>query len=105
MASSTRISKEELGKALSAVEEKERKDPKRKWVTRLMRSALQYHKICPYYDKKTVKCFLQLGEKCDRDGRFENCPVFIKFLEQKYDEYVSKGRTPPMDFLDLTLGV
>ncbi len=82
----------------------EGKDPEmERWVQKMIRSAKQYHKLCPYYDKKTLQCFLRLGEKCDRDGRFETCPVFIEFLENKYMEYTSKGRSPPMDFLDITL--
>ena len=35
----TRISNEELDKILSQAEEKERKDPKKRWITRMMRSA------------------------------------------------------------------
>lgn len=99
-----KVSEEELKKALTATEQKERADPKRKWVARMLRSARQYHKLCPYYDKRTTKCFLSLGEKCDREGRYDNCPVFVSFLERKYDEYSTAGRQPPMDFLDLTLG-
>ncbi|MEZ0290379.1 MAG: hypothetical protein ABWJ42_04740 [Sulfolobales archaeon] len=75
-------------------------DPKRRWVERMMRSAKKYHKICPYYDKKTNSCFLKLGGKCDRDGRFEACPVFIDFLEKRYDAIVSSGKPLPVDFMD-----
>jgi len=91
-----RVSEEEFKKALGQIEEKEKKDPKKRWVQRMMRSAKQYHKMCPYYDKRTGKCFLKLGERC---------PVFIEWLSQKYDELKSKGKPLPMDFLDLTLAV
>jgi len=74
-----------------------------KWIQRMLRSAKQYYKLCPYYDKKTLKCFLKLGGKCDRDGKFDTCPVFTSFLEDKYKEYVSKKRPLPMDFLDVTI--
>lgn len=74
-----------------------------RWVQRMLKSAKQYHKLCPYYDKKTKKCFLTLGGKCDRDGKFDACPVFVSFLENKYREFVSRGRTPPSDFLDVTI--
>ncbi len=74
-----------------------------KWVQRMLKSAKQYHKLCPYFDKKTKQCFLSLGGKCDREGKFDTCPVFMKFLENKYNEYVSKGRIPPSDFLDVAL--
>ncbi len=103
--STVRIPEEELRKALNQVEEREKKDPKRRWVMRMLRSAKQYHKMCPYYDKRTGRCFLKLGEKCERDGKFDGCPVFIEWLSQKYDELKAKGRPLPMDFLDLTLAV
>ncbi len=100
-----RVPEEEINRMLSQTEEKERKDPKKRWINRMMRSAKQYHKMCPYFDKRTGKCFLKLGEKCERDGRFDGCPVFIDWLAKKYDELKSKGRPLPMDFLDLTLAV
>ena len=54
-----RISEDELRKALAMAEEKERKDPKKKWVARMLRSAKQHHKgMCPYYDRKTKLCFV-----------------------------------------------
>lgn len=74
-----------------------------RWVQRMLKSAKQYHKLCPYFDKKTKQCFIILGGKCDREGKFDTCPVFLKFLENKYNEYVSKGRIPPSDFLDITI--
>lgn len=110
----SRISEEEYRKALLKIEEKERKDPKRKWVGRMMRSAKQYYKLCPYYDKKTGECFqkkskekyLNLGTpgtRCDREGRFDNCPVFIAYIEDAYDEIAKRGLQLPMDFQDLSL--
>jgi hypothetical protein len=103
--SGSRISNEDLEKVLRESEETARKDPKARWISRMMQSAKQYHKLCPYYDKRTTKCFLLLGGKCNRDGRFDGCPVFMDWLSQKYDELKSKGRQLPMDFLDLTLAV
>ncbi len=105
MSGSSKLSNEELEKILKQAEEKERKDPKNRWINRMMRSAKQYHKMCPYYDKRTTKCFILLGGKCERDGRFDGCPVFIDWLSRKYDELKSKGGPLPMDFLDLTLAV
>ncbi|MET1101709.1 MAG: hypothetical protein ABWW69_04445 [Pyrodictiaceae archaeon] len=102
---SIKIPEEELRRIMNQFEEKDRRDPKKRWVLRMLRSAKQYHKMCPYYDKRTGKCFLQLGERCDRDGRFDGCPVFIAWLSKKYDELKSKGKPLPMDFLDLTLAV
>ncbi|ALU11520.1 hypothetical protein EYM_02000 [Ignicoccus islandicus DSM 13165] len=78
-------------------------DPKYKWVRQIMMSAKKYHKLCPYYDKRTGKCFLEMDYKCDRAGKFDGCPVFIKYLAKKYDEITSKGKRLPMDFLDLPL--
>ncbi len=103
--SGTRITNEELDRILAQAEEKERRDPKKRWIMRMLRSAKQYHKMCPYYDKRTGKCFLKLGERCERDGKFDGCPVFIEWLSKKYDELKAKGRPLPMDFLDLTLSV
>jgi len=95
-----KISEEELRKALAAAEEREKRDPKKRWVQRMIRSAKLHHKICPYYDKKKGTCFKLLGGKCVREGRFENCPVFIQFLERKYDEIVALGKPLPVDFED-----
>jgi hypothetical protein len=98
-----KVTDEELNKALMNTEdEKERKDPKKQWINKMIKSAKQYHKICPYYDRKTFQCFLMLGTKCPREGRFENCPVFIEFLDKKYTEISSKSKMLPMDFLDLS---
>ncbi len=99
------VSDDELRKALEEKQaRKQVSDEKQKWVSRMIRSARHHHKICPYFDKKTGMCFLALGAKCDRDGKFENCPVFRQFLERKYDEYKSKGFPLPMDFADITIG-
>jgi len=81
----------------------DKKEEMNRWVQKMIRSARQYHKLCPYYDKKTLQCFLRLGDKCDRDGRFETCPVFVEFLENKFVEYKEKNRPLPMDFLDVTI--
>ncbi|MEM0020913.1 MAG: hypothetical protein QW039_00095 [Fervidicoccaceae archaeon] len=75
---------------------------KDKWIQKMLRSARTYHKLCPYYDKKTQQCFIKLGEDCDRDGKYDTCQVFMDFLSSKYDEYASKGRSLPVDFLDIT---
>jgi hypothetical protein len=75
---------------------------KDRWIQRMLRSARTYHKLCPYFDKKTQQCFIKLGEECDRDGKYDTCPVFIDFLSQKYTEYASKGRPLPTDFLDIS---
>ncbi|MET1159660.1 MAG: hypothetical protein ABWW65_01740 [Thermoprotei archaeon] len=76
-------------------------EEKEKWVQRMIRSAKHHHKICPYFDKKTGMCFLKLGAKCDRDGKFDVCPVFRNFLESKYEELKAKGRPLPINFADL----
>jgi hypothetical protein len=104
MSSNTKVTDHELQKALSEAEKREKKsDEKQKWIQRMIRSAKHHHKICPYYDKKTGMCFLTLGEKCTRDGRYENCPIFREFLEKKYEEYKSKGLPLPVDFADITI--
>ncbi len=104
----SRISEEELNKALTSVTPREKADPKKRWVDRMVKSAKKYHKICPYYDKKTGNCFIKQlkflkNTKCDRDGKFEGCPAFISYLEEKYDTYKSAGGPLPMDFRDLTM--
>lgn len=102
---SIKVSEEELKKALIVEEKEKKEDPKRKWVQRMVRSARHYHKICPYFDKKKGTCFIKLGGKCERDGKFEACPVFIEFLENAYDKITKSGRPLPMDFQDLALMV
>jgi hypothetical protein len=78
-------------------------DPKYKWIRQIMISAKKYHKLCPYFDKRTGKCFLEFDLKCDRSGKFDGCPVFIKYLEKRYDDIKKKGKRLPMDFMDLSL--
>lgn len=90
---------------VEAEEEKKEKGPKEAWVERMIRSARQYHKRCPYFDHKTKICFITLGDKCTRDGRFEGCNVLIEFLEKKYDEFTSRNRPLPSDFLDIGVGI
>lgn len=99
--SSTRITDEDLKKALLEKKEKKPADEKQRWVQRMLRSAKQYHKICPYFDKKTKMCFIALGTKCDREGKFDACPMLRSFLERKYDEYKSKNLPLPVDFADV----
>ena len=86
-------------KTQQSVGEKQ-KDAKRAWVQKMIRSAKLHHKLCPFYDRKKKLCFLKLGERCLTDGRFENCPVFISFLEKRYDEIVAAGKPLPVDFED-----
>jgi len=106
----TTISQDEYERVLTRMEEKDRSNPKKRWVNRMMRSAKQYYKLCPYYDKKTGECFIKKTDphftntRCDRDGRFDSCSVFEGFLEKKYEEYVSKGRPLPVDFFEVVTG-
>lgn len=100
---SDKITNKDIEEALASKEEKKTVDEKQKWVQRMIRSAKHHHKICPYYDKKTGMCFLKLGSKCDRDGKFDICPVFRQFIESKYDEYKSKGLPLPVNFADLVI--
>ncbi len=93
------VSDEELNQALA--EQGQKEDEKQRWIQRMIKSAKHHHKICPYYDKKTGMCFLQLGGKCDREGRYENCPVFRQFLEKRYEDYKKKGLPLPVDFADV----
>ncbi|MEZ0394022.1 MAG: hypothetical protein ABWK00_03110 [Desulfurococcaceae archaeon] len=99
----TRVTDEELQRALLEKREKKPADEKQRWVQRILRSAKQYHRICPYYDKRTRMCFILSGTKCDREGKFEGCPVFKSFIESKYDEYKAKNLPLPMDFNDLVI--
>ncbi|MEM1800745.1 MAG: hypothetical protein QXF58_03300, partial [Desulfurococcaceae archaeon] len=63
----------------------------------------QYHKICPYFDKRTKMCFITMGAKCEREGKFEVCQVFKSFLERKYEEYKVKNKPLPLDFADVVI--
>jgi hypothetical protein len=98
--STTRITDEDLKKALLE-KEKKPSDEKQRWVQKMIKKAKQYHKICPYFDKRTKMCFLTLGTKCDREGKFDICPIFKSFLEKKYDEYKAKNQPLPLDFTDV----
>ncbi|ABU82478.1 hypothetical protein Igni_1302 [Ignicoccus hospitalis KIN4/I] len=103
------VSDKDLEKLLEEITDTEtedimkKNDPKYKWIRQIMISAKKYHKLCPYYDKRTGKCFLEFDYKCDRAGKFDGCPVFIRYLEKKYDELKAKGKRLPMDFMDLSL--
>ncbi len=82
-------------------------EAKKKWVERMVKSAKKYHKICPYFDKKTLNCFIKQIKsskvvKCDRDGKFDGCPVFNQYLEERYEWYKSTNNPLPVDFRDLT---
>jgi hypothetical protein len=104
-----KVSEEDLRKALTVEQTpSEKADPKKRWVDRMMRSAKQYHKICPYFDKKTGNCFIKLlsgykKARCEREGKFDGCPVFIEYLENTYDKITKEGRMLPMDFRDLPM--
>ncbi|MCE4613649.1 MAG: hypothetical protein F7C07_07470 [Desulfurococcales archaeon] len=87
-------------------EKQEPEDPQKRWINKMIKSARRYHKLCPYYDKKTGICLLSITvegvqNKCDRDGRYENCPVFAKFLEKMYDYYRKRRKVLPSDFQDV----
>lgn len=79
-----------------------------KWVERMVRSAKQTYKLCPYFDKKTNSCFVKMIKsqkktKCDREGKFDTCPTFIDFMGEQYDRLVESRRPLPQDFRDLQL--
>ncbi len=88
------------------IQKAEAEDPRKRWVQKMVKSARRYHKLCPYFDKKTGMCLLMVTVegrqgKCDRDGKYDNCPVFYKFLEKVYDNYTSRRRVLPNDFQDV----
>ena len=99
---STKISEKDLIEALMEKSEK-KTDEKQRWVNRILKSAKQYHKLCPYFDKRTKMCFIGMGIKCEREGKFDACHIFKSFLEQKFDEYKSKNKPLPLDFQDVVL--
>jgi len=105
---SSKVTEEELRKVLSTAVV-EGKDPKKRWVEKMLKSAKSYHKICPYYDKRLGNCFIRQmvdkKAKCEREGKFDGCPTFIEFLEQNYDKLMREGRQLPIDFRDLSLMV
>ena len=79
---------------------------KERWIEKMVKSAKRYHKLCPYYDKKTGQCLLMVTVegrpgRCDRDGKFDGCPVFTKFLEKVYEYYRSRKKVLPNDFHDV----
>lgn len=81
-------------------------DSEKKWISLMIKSAKKYHKLCPYFDKKGSQCLLmatmegKLG-RCDREGKFEGCPVLNKFLEMIYQRYTLQKKVLPRDFQDL----
>lgn len=81
------------------------KDPKQRWINKIISSIQRYYKKCPHYDFKTGMCLIMDSDnpKCPRDGRYEGCPILEEFLSKKYDYYKSKGVNPPYDFRDLAL--
>lgn len=109
---SVKMTEDEINKALAKAEkEAEKRDHKKIWIDKMLKSAKTYYKLCPYYDKKTSNCFLMLSnvestnKKCNREGKYDNCPVFLAFLDSKYQEYTSKKKMLPLDFLDLAQSV
>ncbi|ADL18689.1 hypothetical protein ASAC_0282 [Acidilobus saccharovorans 345-15] len=90
--------------------EPDKEDGKRRWVIKMIKSAKSQHKLCPYYDKKTQICFLMVTMnnqqgKCDREGRFDGCPMFTNFLERVYDDYTAKKKVLPNSFQDIVWGI
>ncbi|MGC9209730.1 MAG: hypothetical protein ACP5FT_00435 [Acidilobus sp.] len=88
----------------------EQADGKRRWIAKIMKSAKSQHKLCPYYDKKTQICFLTITMfnqqgRCDREGKFDGCPLFTQFLEKVYDDYTSKRKALPNSFQDIIWGI
>lgn len=79
-----------------------------KWVEKIIKSAKQSYKLCPYFDKKTSSCFIKMMRsqkkaKCDREGKFDTCPVFIDFIGEQYDKLITSSKVLPQDFRDLQL--
>ena len=88
------------------IEKEMEESPQKRWVIKMVKSAKRYHKLCPYFDKKTGQCLLMVTVegrtgKCDRDGRYDNCPIFMRFLEMVYDYYTSRRKVLPRDFQDV----
>ncbi len=91
---------------MSAAPQGTGEDRKAKWIEKMVKSAKRYHKLCPYYDKKTGMCLLMVTVegttgRCDRDGKFDGCPIFVKFLEKMYEYYTSRKKVLPNDFQDV----
>ncbi|MEM4592392.1 MAG: hypothetical protein QW196_03235 [Sulfolobales archaeon] len=79
-----------------------------RWVEKIIKSAKQTYKLCPYFDKKTSSCFIKMMKsqkkaKCDREGKFDTCPVFVDFIGEQYDKLVVTQKVLPQDFRDLQL--
>jgi len=89
----------ESGKQMLTATDKQ-KDQKRVWIQKMIKSAKLHHKLCPFYDRKKKLCFLRLGERCPYDGKFDNCPIFIGFLDKRYEEIIAAGKPLPIDFED-----
>ncbi len=84
----------------------EAKDPKTKWIVRIVRSIKRYYKRCPYYDLKTGMCFISYDRednRCLRDGKYDGCLLLERFLARRYDEITRSGKPLPYDFRDLAL--
>jgi hypothetical protein len=89
----------ESSKQVSTATDKQ-KDQKKVWIQKMIKSAKLHHKLCPFYDRKKKLCFLRLGERCPYDGKFDNCPIFIGFLDKRYEEIIAAGKPLPIDFED-----
>lgn len=81
---------------------------KSKWIERMVRSAKQTYKLCPYFDKKMNSCFIKMIKsqrktRCDREGKFDTCPTFMDFMGEQYDKLVESRKQLPQDFRDLQL--
>ncbi|MEM0365446.1 MAG: hypothetical protein QXO93_06565 [Acidilobaceae archaeon] len=95
-----------MAKSPGLVEKTSEESVEKKWVNLMIKSAKKYHKLCPYYDKKTIQCLLMAtvegrAGKCDRDGKYDGCPIFTKFLEKLYKHYTMNKKTLPRDFQDV----
>lgn len=79
-----------------------------KWIEKIIKSAKQSYKLCPYFDKKTGSCFIKMVRsqkkaRCDREGKFDTCPIFIGFVGEQYDRLSVSQKVLPQDFRDLQL--
>lgn len=85
---------------------REIRDPKQRWINRIIRSMKDYYKKCPYYDARSNECFIMFNaeeNKCPREGKYEGCPILEEFLAKRYEELKKSGRPIPYDFRDITL--
>jgi hypothetical protein len=73
-------------------------DAERRWVALMMKTARKYHKLCPYFDKKTTQCLLMVTVE---GSKYDGCPILVKFLERLYRYHVERGRVLPRDFQDV----